>query len=456
MIVYARPPATPAPRRRPRPVGRCAAAAGGAPAPLFEFAPNMEIPAGQTGGRRCRRSSASRSSTNQRGRSRHRPGGRRLRARAVHPRLSGRHRDEAAGRHDARVPDALHDLRQGGRPIARASRVKYAKQPPATQLRWASLQNGALHIPAGAGDQRVDAEMTIGQDITLWSMLPHTHVRGKRWNYEATYPDGRKETLLSVPKYDFNWQTDYVFKQPLKLPKGTKLHATAWYDNSTANKSNPDPTKDVWWGDQTWEEMMFTGLTFSIDPRQDAPIRRGRDSKGRASWRVVYCAVRGERCSRARWLCRLGCWRSARCSAPPMRHAPRSASACSGATASSFRSRRSTASTGATAGRDRRSSSTIPIDVRSVPSRWWGPTAPLETWQALDRPASRRACASCSRTGSTSTACARSACAPITGRPSAAAAHRTAVSQGRPGRLAAAAGGARSRSCRRSRTRRAR
>ena len=81
-----------------------------------------------------------------------------------------------------------------------------------------------------------------------------------------------------MPKYDFNWQTDYIFKQPLKLPKGTKLHATAWYDNSPSNKSNPDPTKDVWWGDQTWEEMMFTGLTYSIDPVAAA---LGRSERGR-------------------------------------------------------------------------------------------------------------------------------------------------------------------------------
>lgn len=144
--------------------------------------------------------------------------------------------------------------------------VKFAKTKPQTEVRFASLVNGSLHIPAGASDHRVDAEMTINQNITMWSMLPHTHVRGIRWNYEVIYPDGRTETVLAVPKYDFNWQTDYVFKQPLKLPKGTKLHATAWYDNSANNKSNPDPTKDVWWGDQTWEEMMYTGLTFSIDP----------------------------------------------------------------------------------------------------------------------------------------------------------------------------------------------
>jgi len=143
--------------------------------------------------------------------------------------------------------------------------VRYAKAKPQTEVRFGSLINGGFVIPAGANDYRVDSEMTIGQDVTMWSMLPHTHVRGIRWTYEATYPDGRTETILGVPKYDFNWQTDYVFKQPLKLPKGTKVHATAWYDNSKNNKSNPDPTKDVRWGDQTWEEMMFTGLTFSID-----------------------------------------------------------------------------------------------------------------------------------------------------------------------------------------------
>jgi hypothetical protein len=148
----------------------------------------------------------------------------------------------------------------------------FAKTPPRTELRGTALINGNFRIPAGAADYRVDATMTINRDVTLWGMLPHTHVRGKRWSYEATFPDGRKETLLSVPHYDFDWQTDYVFKQPLKLPRGTTLHATAWYDNSPNNKSNPDPAQEVWWGDQTWEEMMFTGLTYSIDP---APVPGG-------------------------------------------------------------------------------------------------------------------------------------------------------------------------------------
>jgi len=149
--------------------------------------------------------------------------------------------------------------------------VRFAKAKPQTEVRFASLVNGGLHIPPGAANQQVEAEMTVTQDVVLWSMIPHTHVRGIRWIYDVSYPDGKKDTILSVPKYDFNWQTDYVFKQPLKLPKGSKLHATAWYDNSANNKSNPDPTKDVYWGDQTWEEMMYTGLTFSIDPPKASP-----------------------------------------------------------------------------------------------------------------------------------------------------------------------------------------
>ena len=144
--------------------------------------------------------------------------------------------------------------------------VKYASEPPKTPLVVVPLQTANFVLKAGEPDTRVDAEMTINTDVTLWSAIPHTHVRGKRWQIEATYPDGRSELILNVPKYDFNWQTDYIYQTPLQLPKGTKLKTSAWYDNSTANKSNPDPTKDVYWGDQTWEEMQFTAFTFSINP----------------------------------------------------------------------------------------------------------------------------------------------------------------------------------------------
>jgi hypothetical protein len=93
--------------------------------------------------------------------------------------------------------------------------------------------------------------------------VPHTHLRGKSWEHRLVYPDGREEIILKVPKYDFNWQTEYVFAKPLKVTKGTQLKAVAHYDNSPANKANPDPTKDVAWGDQTWEEMQYTGVLFT-------------------------------------------------------------------------------------------------------------------------------------------------------------------------------------------------
>jgi len=150
----------------------------------------------------------------------------------------------------------------------------FAKERPRREVIMAALQNANFTLPAGAPDVRVDAEMTLNQDMTVWSMLPHTHVRGKRWHLEAIYPDGRTETVLDVPRYDFNWQTEYVFKEPLQLPKGTKVRSSAWYDNSVANKSNPDPNVDVHWGDQTWQEMQFTAFAFSLDAKATSTVER--------------------------------------------------------------------------------------------------------------------------------------------------------------------------------------
>jgi hypothetical protein len=143
--------------------------------------------------------------------------------------------------------------------------LTFAKQPPAREMRMGTLVNGSLRIPPGAADYSIAAEMTTIADVTLRQLLPHTHLRGKSWEYTVTYPDGRTEVILAVPKYDFNWQTDYVFAEPLKLPAGTKIRAVAHYDNSAANRANPDPTVEVLWGDQTWEEMMFTSFVYSID-----------------------------------------------------------------------------------------------------------------------------------------------------------------------------------------------
>ena len=95
-------------------------------------------------------------------------------------------------------------------------------------------------------------------------------MRGKDMTYIAHYPDGRAETLLSVPNYDFNWQHTYLLAEPKLLPAGTKIEVIAHFDNSTANRFNPDPTATVRWGDQTWEEMMI-GFIGTVQDRATTP-----------------------------------------------------------------------------------------------------------------------------------------------------------------------------------------
>jgi hypothetical protein len=141
----------------------------------------------------------------------------------------------------------------------------FAKEPPRTEVRAGAFTNGRFVIPAGAPDHAVESGVTFLEDVTIYRIFPHTHLRGKRWDYRLTYPDGRTEVVLSVPTYDFNWQTDYVYAEPLKVPKGSMLRGVARYDNSLANPANPDAKVDVRWGDQTWEEMQYTGITYSID-----------------------------------------------------------------------------------------------------------------------------------------------------------------------------------------------
>jgi hypothetical protein len=152
-----------------------------------------------------------------------------------------------------------------GKPGTDRSKVGliFAKEPPATEMRVSAFLNAKLTIPPGASDESVATDVTFAQDALVWGLFPHTHVRGKRWSYALTLPDGTSTTILAVPKYDFNWQTYYMFAEPLKVPKGARLVSTAWYDNSRANRSNPDPSIEVRWGDQTWEEMQYTGILYS-------------------------------------------------------------------------------------------------------------------------------------------------------------------------------------------------
>jgi len=135
------------------------------------------------------------------------------------------------------------------------------KEPPRYNATAKAIVNARFRIPAGASNHRVEARHTFNRDTIVFSLMPHMHVRGKDFLFRAKYPDGRDEILLSVPSYDFNWQNSYTPAKPLLLPKGTTLECVAHYDNSKDNPANPDPTKEVRWGDQTWEEMMIGWLS---------------------------------------------------------------------------------------------------------------------------------------------------------------------------------------------------
>jgi peroxiredoxin len=131
------------------------------------------------------------------------------------------------------------------------------KEPPQRAAKGGGAFNFAFSIPPGAESHQVVSSKKFSQDVELMSLMPHMHVRGKDFRYTAQYSDGRTEILLNVPNYDFNWQHRYLFAEPLHIPKGTTIECVAHFDNSADNPANPDPTKEVRWGDQTWEEMMI-------------------------------------------------------------------------------------------------------------------------------------------------------------------------------------------------------
>jgi peroxiredoxin/mono/diheme cytochrome c family protein len=126
-----------------------------------------------------------------------------------------------------------------------------------------------FEIPAGADNYKVEAQKKFAKDTLFIGMYPHMHMRGKDFRYELTYPDGKKEILLDVPRYDFNWQNWFKLEKPLLIPAGSNLLCTAHFDNSENNLCNPDPTKPVRWGDQTWEEMMIGWYDVSF-PKAEA------------------------------------------------------------------------------------------------------------------------------------------------------------------------------------------
>ena len=141
----------------------------------------------------------------------------------------------------------------------------FSERPPKQRVLMLAAANIRFRIPPGDPDYQVDASVTLQAPSTLVSLLPHMHLRGKSFEFRAVFPEGRTEILLRVPHYSYHWQISYYLAKPLALPAGTVVECTAHFDNSAANVMNPDATKMVRFGPQSWDEMMIGYFEVATD-----------------------------------------------------------------------------------------------------------------------------------------------------------------------------------------------
>jgi hypothetical protein len=130
-----------------------------------------------------------------------------------------------------------------------------------------SADNDKFKIPPFDPNYKVDSSYTVPEDMTLVGMHAHMHMRGKDAQYRIVFPDGKRDTLLNIPNYNWRWQLWYNLAEPIKMPKGTKIECSEHFDNSAANKENPDPSKTVTWGQQTIDEMMVCMFNVVFDAK---------------------------------------------------------------------------------------------------------------------------------------------------------------------------------------------
>lgn len=140
----------------------------------------------------------------------------------------------------------------------------FAAEPPQFVVQSSAILNQRFEIPAGATAFEVRATKTFAEEVGLLALMPHMHTRGQDFRFVAHFPDGQQQELLFA-RYDFNWQESYILPDPLLLPGGTTLECIGHFDNSAANPNNPDPTRPVRWGEQTFEEM-FVGYIDTVVP----------------------------------------------------------------------------------------------------------------------------------------------------------------------------------------------
>jgi hypothetical protein len=143
--------------------------------------------------------------------------------------------------------------------------VYLAKEEPKARFETVMMVNAEFQIPPGESDHQAQAMHGFNQEMTLYGVVPHMHLRGNWMRFDLLLPNGKREVLCSVPRYDFNWQQSYVFEKPRKIPAGSWVVMTGGWDNSPRNPANPDPKKIVRWGDQSWEEMFLGTLLLAKD-----------------------------------------------------------------------------------------------------------------------------------------------------------------------------------------------
>lgn len=171
----------------------------------------------------------------------------------------------------------MHYSKATGKPEKDRSRVAllFARKPVEKMVVSLDIMNLYFRIPAGAADHEVTACSTFKRDAQIVSFMPHMHIRGKDMKYEAIYADGRRETLLNVPRYSFYWQMLYKLKKPIVIPKGTRIAVTAHFDNSIRNKYNPDAGQAVRFGDSTTDEMLAGFVDYIVEKsREERPVAR--------------------------------------------------------------------------------------------------------------------------------------------------------------------------------------
>ena len=145
----------------------------------------------------------------------------------------------------------------------------FGDKPPQHEVRNFGIANTNIRIPANADNHPEKAQLRIPKDVQLLSFMPHMHVRGKAFRYEIEMPNKDNELILDVPHYDFNWQLPYSLVKPMNVAKGSLIKVTAWFDNSADNPANPDPSRIVPWGPQTYDEMMIGYIEYVVPT--DAP-----------------------------------------------------------------------------------------------------------------------------------------------------------------------------------------